>query len=105
MADITVKVGALTSSATISDAIAVEKINLYIEQRGGPTDAVNQEKIDWFVQDVAHYIDETAGERAISESLRLERERILEERRTKSWGPVKNTEPVNTEILSEFPRR
>jgi hypothetical protein len=56
MGQLTVTVGTVTGTLTFDNTKGGQIINDYIAVYGGPTDGTNQEKMDWFILDLARHV-------------------------------------------------
>lgn len=84
MATLTLAVSTLTSSVTASDAKAAEVLSLVVQHFNGPVDGTNQEKLDFVVEQIVAWLNHTAQDQHVTNSMNDARETALTE--DKSFG-------------------
>lgn len=70
MADLSLKVGALTRTLTAPDAPATEILALYLSATGGPESGTNAEKFDWVLQRLRDHMVGVAQSEKRNQALR-----------------------------------
>lgn len=81
MAELRITIGNLSAAVTTADKIAIELVEAYIAQYGGPQTGTPQVRLRWFANRLAEHIKEVADYRAENEAAQSARQAKQEERR------------------------
>jgi D-serine deaminase-like pyridoxal phosphate-dependent protein len=73
MATLTATVGAVTSTVTTTNANALAIIGDYVIANNGPVNGTNQEKLDWYVRELAKHTKAVANAQGIATLVEAER--------------------------------
>lgn len=85
MATLTFTVGAVTATKTTSNAVAAAIVDDYIAAYNGPVNGTNQQKADWFINDIARHIREVANGRAVRASREAAEAAAAATANTRDW--------------------
>ncbi len=87
MANLTVTVGTLSATTpNINNTKAQEIINDYIAANNGPVNGTNQEKLDWYVRELAKHTKSVANAQGILTRVKAEEDAAKTEIASRDWA-------------------
>ncbi len=86
MATLSVSAGALTATRTTSNTNALVIINAYIKANNGPVGGTNQEKLEWYIDDLVKHTLSIANARDLQESVEAARVAKKTELDQRGWA-------------------
>ncbi len=86
MATLTATVGTVTSTVTTSNANALAIINDFIIANNGPVSGTNQEKLEWYVRELAKHTKAVANAQGINTRIETEREAAKTAIEARDWA-------------------
>lgn len=86
MASLTITVGTVTSSVTVSDATAQELLGDYAAEYGLPQDGTAQARLDAVTRHIAGHVHAVANAHNQRAGAEVERERLREALQARRWA-------------------